>query len=91
MRKLVCALVAAFLVAGTLGTFSAAPAAAALEKPCWSHYDDDPLSETFGEQVPVWALGGGHVKHEEEGVDVNLGPADSREACETAFATYYAE
>ena len=91
MRKLVCALVAAFLVAGTLGTFSAAPAAAALEKPCWSHYDDDPLSETFGEQVAVWALGGGHLQHQEDGLDIPLGDVHSRAACEAAFAAYYAE
>jgi hypothetical protein len=86
MRKFMSALVAAFFVAGILGTFSVASAAAPVEKPCWSHLDDDPLSETFGDQVPVWAMGGGHLQHQEAGVDTLLGSFATRAECEAAFA-----
>ena len=86
MRKLMSALIAAFLVAGTWGIFSAAPSAAAIEKPCWSHLDTDPLSESFGEAVPVWALGGGHDKHAEALLDRLIGTYETRAECETAFA-----
>ena len=86
MQKLIASLVAACLVAGVLGVLAASPVAAANLKPCWSHFDDDPLSETFEDQVPVWALGGGHILHQEAGLDTLLGSFETRAECEAAFS-----
>jgi hypothetical protein len=91
MRKVLSAFVAAIFVAGVFGILTAAPVAAANVKPCWSHYDDDPLSESFGEQVAVWAMGGGHDKHQEAGLDFPLGEFETRAECEAAFAALSAE
>ena len=91
MRTVVSAFVVAILIAGTLGVYTATPAAAALTKPCWAHMDNDPLSETFGQLVPVWASGGGHDKHQLAGYDTPLGETETRALCEEAFATNFPE
>ena len=91
MRKMLVGFGAALLVAGVLAV-SATPASAGITKTCWSHQDTDPFladgvtpNPDFGQQVAVWANGGGHVKHEEALLDTNLGPADSYAACVVLF------
>jgi hypothetical protein len=84
MRKLMSGFGAGVLLVGTLA-FLVTPLGAADTKPCWAHQDTDPASPTFGGYAAVWALGGGHVKHETAGTDVNLGTFDSYAACSAAF------
>jgi len=91
MRKLVSGFVGVFLVAGIMAMLSPAAAAAGVAKPCWAHLDNDPLSETFGQQVAVWALGGGHDKHAEALLDELLGETETRVACEELFAASQTE
>ena len=92
MRNMMFGFGAAVLVAGMLASV-ATPASAAITKNCWSHLDNEQFladgitpNPDFGQTVPVWANGAGHVKHQLAGFDTLLGTTESYEACVALFA-----